>query len=1125
MQKKESHIIYSPSDVVVYFKSPFASWMDRYYLEYRDKIKCDELGEYDKFIIDLGFKHEKSVLEKLLQQSPVVKIDTTNKNTAREATKIAIASKKEIVFQPFLEKGCFAGFADFIVFDKIEGYHIWDAKLAFNIKPHYLLQLCCYADMLQEITGYLSKKIVVASGDGSYKKHLTKDFIFHYYEIRDKFLDFQSSFSGELGDCPLPQRGEEWGRWKTHAENILKEKDDLSQVARISNGQIVRLKKAGVETLKDLADYKGPTPAKMKDTKLQELITQAQFQVTSRERQEQDIAATPAYKVIKDSLKGLNSLPLPSDGDVFFDIEGYPLVTGGLEYLFGACGRDDDGELSFFEWWAHDKEEEKKSFESFIDWIFKRWSKYPDMHIYHYAQYEITAVRKLSTRYGTREKEVDDLLRNEIFVDLYRIIKHGMIVGTKGYSIKDIELLYRNKRSTEVASGADSIVQYARWKASKESKDPLKSGILSEIRSYNIDDCYSTAELVAWLYKVAEKNCIKIGEKESREIVKDNEDSLTDHQKEVRDVVQKLKQKEDKTSSIVADLLEFHNREEKVLWWNFFDALEKTESELYHDSGSIVGVIARDEQHREARSLVQPYCFDALQNFKFSSSGRVKAFFQHLPNTPFTVTSSSSKRRDEICLKISEKKLQEELNGEFPKKGNLILLEHISAGVIQQNLLQQGKELIDGKISRVAAALLLSKKPPLNNTINRQDTVSFISENIKTFNGDYLLVQGPPGTGKTYTASRVIANLLNEGKKIGIVSNSHKAINNLLEATISVSKNEHSFLKVGGDRLGEEFSARHLFLTSSTGSEEVYDDGVVAGTTWLFSRHEWREKLDFLFVDEAGQVSLANAVALARCCKNMVLLGDQMQLQQPIQGSHPGDSGLSVLQYILKEESSDEDNYIFRQVVAPDKGVFLSESRRMSPALCRFVSATLYDDKLTHSIICAQQKVVITGEEEYIKKESGIIFSNVNHIGNTQKSDEEAKRVAAIFKELIGKECIIGDKTKILKKEDFLFITPFNAQVKNLEYALPQGVRIGSVDKFQGQQAPVCILSLTLSAGEEGSRGVSFVLDPHRINVAISRAQCLSVVVGSKDLLNTTIKNISDIKLLNLFARIIKEGS
>ena len=332
-------------------------------------------------------------------------------------------------------------------------------------------------------------------------------------------------------------------------------------------------------------------------------------------------------------------------------------------------------------------------------------------------------------------------------------------------------------------------------------------------------------------------------------------------------------------------------------------------------------------------------------------------------------------------------------------------------------------------------------------------------------------------------------------------------------------------IKVGGDPTSEVYSSNpSLKFVEQTGdAPDVYKSGVVGGTAWLFTRPEWVGKLDYLFIDEAGQVPLANAVAMSRCARNLILLGDQMQLEQPVQGSHPGDAGLSVLQFALKDTAASQpDAPVYHAVVSPELGLFLGETRRMHPEVCRFISESIYEGRLHSHPDCARQRISLPlSGGSLINQESGIVFSAVVHDGNVQQSDEEVARVKTIFEELRGRD--YTDKhgaSKALELEDFLFIAPYNAQVRALQTALPEGARVGSVDKFQGQEAPVCIFSLCSSYGEYGSRGLGFILDRNRVNVAISRAKCLAVVVADPRIAQSSANSITEMMLLNLFCKI-----
>ena len=379
------------------------------------------------------------------------------------------------------------------------------------------------------------------------------------------------------------------------------------------------------------------------------------------------------------------------------------------------------------------------------------------------------------------------------------------------------------------------------------------------------------------------------------------------------------------------------------------------------------------------------------------------------------------------------------------------------------------------------------------------------------------MIQGPPGTGKTYTASKVIAHLLSHGKRVGITSNSHKAVLNLLKGFVKECPAGIQGVRASGD----EDEIPEIPKTTNQKAISEYHGGVVAGTSWLFARSEWEGKLDYLFIDEAGQVSLANAVAISRSAANLVLMGDQMQLEQPIQGTHPGDAGLSVLQYVLFDSIRSLPNApVFHPVVPAHSGIFLGETYRMHSSVCSFISESIYEGRLLAHPDCNRQKIQAPPTATLVTREQGIQFSPVEHEGNTQRSEEEVSRVKEIVSELLGRD--YSDKsgaTRPLGLDDILIMSPYNAQVSALKRSLPDGARIGSVDRFQGQEAPICIYSLSSSYGEYGSRGLGFILDQNRVNVAISRAQCLAIVVADPRISLTSANSLKEMSLLSLFCK------
>ncbi|MCE3225240.1 MAG: uncharacterized protein K0S58_3420 [Nitrospira sp.] len=1016
--KKDSsgQLRYSPSDLVRYLASPFASWMDRYLLEKPGAVSPDQQTDDAQLIAQTGDRHERAVLQEFRSSGrQIVEIPRNNVALARSETLSAMAAKVPIIYQAALEAQPFFGYTDFLLLDASGRYEVWDTKLARSPKPYYALQLCCYSEMLATVTGVPQpEKFGLILGSKDRIEFRLEDFIYYYRHIKKNFLAMQESFTARLSDRPEPLPRADHGRWTSHAGQFFQETDHLVQVAGITVGQIKKLKRAGIQTVTDLAATSRPTVPKLDQHSLENLAAQARLQYQTRADRQNDPEAPPRYELLSQAGPhsepvGLAALPPDHPADIFFDMEGYPLVAGGLEYLFGACTRSEPpGLWEFRDWWAHDRDEEKRAFEGFVDWVFKRWQGNPGMHIYHYAAYEVSAVRRLSTQHDSRQDEVDELLRNEVFVDLYQTVRHGLRIGEDSYSIKSVERLYRPKRATQVATAADSIVQYARWMESQQPGDWRSSPILNAIRDYNEDDCRSTAELLQWLRNVATEQSLTAPKSASvpapsapRELPPEVVARL--------DCAARLRKESDAVSTVLAHVIDFHRREEKPMWWRMFDRAEATPETLRDDPACIEGVMAIGAPVPDKQSFVQTYRFDPSQECKLAAGDNSKVMFTHNLDAKLTLSSLDASA-GRLELKLGKKSINEKFGGTFPQQGSLLPHEHVSATVIQTALADVAARHLSHQLHAPVAALL-NRVPPAG-LLRRDDetpTESAIRITASMASG-CLVVQGPPGTGKTFTASRVIAALLAAGKKVGIASHSHKAVVNLMVACGEAARENGGRLqgiKVGGEAEGPLFSSNPnlQYIPDSSGAQAAYRGGVIGGTAWLFTRPEWDGALDFLFIDEAGQVALANAIAMARCASNLVLLGDQMQLEQPVQGSHPADAGLSALQYALKDvAASRPDAPMFHAVVPPEAGLFLGLSRRMHPSVCRFISESIYGGRLGSHPDCNRQRIEVpSGSSSLITSDSGIVFSSVEHDGNIQQSDEEVARVRAIWQELQGR--------------------------------------------------------------------------------------------------------------------------
>jgi uncharacterized protein len=1136
MKKENGKYIYSPSDLIVYLESQFASWMDRYYLDYPDKITPDAEREDMKILQALGYEHEGRFLTQLKSKKLTICENPKDANT----TINAMRSGADIIFQAKLGQDKFAGKADFLV--KVDGlsnlgnyhYEVWDTKLAHKTKPYYLIQLLCYAEMFEDIQGRLPEFIQVVLGDKTEQRFRTGDFLYYYRQIKQSFLEFHDSFN--VNNKPEPYKTENFGRWETEAINYLRKIDHLSQVANIRRDQVSKLKTANINTVNELSQSTLDHVTKLDDKIFASLRKQARLQIESANLEK------PKYELIPQDInnphRGLALLPRTSPSDVCFDMEGDPYSEAGHEYLFGVT-YSNNGKIEFKDWWAYTIEEEQKAFEEFINWIYTRWQHDQNMHIYHYASYETTALKRLMSLYGSRENEIDTLLRNNVFVDLYNMVRQSLKVGEPSYSLKNIEHLYRDKRKGDVGTAIDSVIYFHRWQDNKDGKDWNNSQILKTIRDYNQEDCDSTWQLLEWLRaRQAEQGIQWISpltnkdeeKKESEYIIKVATKRQASHdlfEKLLSEIKQHQAGTDKQLQELLAYLLEYHWREAKPIFWAKYERNEMTEQELYEDITCLAN-LSRTSHPPEPikKSYLYEYSFDPNQETKLTQG-----------NVCFSAYDLSIKTTiEEINTDVGIIKLKfGPSQPKAPEYLHLVPDEFVSADAIADSVYRLVNNWHNtGYLPQALSDFLLRKRPRITGNMegtivkNSNDLVKETTNVICNLDNSYLCIQGPPGSGKTHTAACAIIELLKRNKTIGITSNSHKAIYRLLQKINEFAPSPGLIpykavkAKSSKSNIDEEYGSELEILTlvadKSAALNAIPDKyRLIADTAWGFSNELAKDKLDYLFIDEASQVSLANLVGMAASTKNIVVIGDQMQLSQPTKAVHPGDSGKSILDYLLEEHAT----------VPKDLGIFLDKTRRLHPKICSFISEAVYEGRLhpTEDTDKRLIKIPVSANSSlvYVTKEAGIIYVPIRHEGNTQSSDEEANVIKTIVNELV--RCTLKNNTieQSITLKDIMIVAPYNMQVRNIARLIP-GARVGSVDKFQGQEAAVVILSMCSSTADAAARGLDFLLDRHRINVAISRAQTLAIVVGSPLIANTKCNRVEQMELVNLFCRVMQSN-
>ncbi len=585
-----------------------------------------------------------------------------------------------------------------------------------------------------------------------------------------------------------------------------------------------------------------------------------------------------------------------------------------------------------------------------------------------------------------------------------------------------------------------------------------------------------------------------------------------------------------RVTELLAHLIEFHRREEKPVWWSLFDRLDVDDAERVEDPTCLAELV---REHGPVvaikRSKGAWYRFDPAQETKVAEgAGCVVA----VPGTPACSIEAMDAAGGRALVKFGPKALAASSVGEPPATMTLLLHEVVAAKPIEDSIVRTATAWRDeATLPRALRDLLLRRAPRVRGhhggslVREGEDPTDATARLTLALDRSVLAVQGPPGTGKTYTGARAIAALVAAGRRVGVTSNSHKAIVNLL-AECARAIPEFRCLKVGSadDEDDATFAATTPGVTladSATAAANLDDHLLVGATAWFFSREEVAGQFDTLFVDEAGQVSLANLVGMAPCAKNLVLLGDPAQLAQPIQGTHPGDSAMSALDFALHPHPT----------VPADRGVFLPVTRRLHPRLTAFVSGAFYEGRLTSApgtdLRVIRPSAARSKGAPSVPLEAGLLWMPVPHDGTPQQSVEEAEAMAALVAALVGRTVtgLDGKPAGRLGLADVLVVAPYNLQVRALKAVLPTGVRVGSVDRFQGQEARVAIVSLTASDAEGAARGLEFVLDPHRTNVAISRAMSLAIVVGSPSLTRARCASVEALRLVNTLCRIVAEGT
>jgi predicted RecB family nuclease len=1172
MRLIDGRAVYSASDLVGFAACSHRFELERAALARLVNKPVRRDGTID-LIARRGVKHEHRYLDELTRTGATVVTIKRDGPWAEagevlraeaSATQEAMTQGADVIYQATFFDGRWLGYADFLVrVDRPSAlgdwsYEVVDTKLAHHVKGSAVLQICSYVDQLTRAQGIEPQNLHVVLGGSEHMKQTfpVKDFMAYFRRVKAAFEAAATASEPAfppVATYPEPVEHCDVCAWLPDCRARRRADDDLSLVAGISARQRRGLKERGTRTRRALAMMDLPAVPPIRgsgDEATLRVRDQARIQVEGEDEGRAKwefllpIRRDEQGEFVAD--RGFLVLPEPSPNDLFFDIEGDPFAfDDGVEYLFGvlepARSESDDSERSLFhEIWSRDRKgdvtsaAEKRAFEELVDLLIDRLDADPTMHVYHYAAYERTVLGKLAQRHDTREMEVDRILRSGVLVDLYRVVRQGIRASVESYSIKRLEPLYGLEREVELKSANECIVAFEAWLEGTETDDGLiGEAILRGIAGYNRDDVVSTCRLRDWLEDRRSDLQSQLSVALPRPASSPEADAplpLTPRAARVADVMERLTSPlpepaadwtaDEQATWLLAQLLPWHKREDRAFWWRFFDLCRKTDAELLREREPLGNIDLSEDLGESGRG-------GRLQRFRFEPQEHA-CKVGHAVHDPIHKQSTGTVRElDELGLTITLHRTATEVARGLPR--SLIPSEHVSTATLEDALLRIGDWVADHGIAAdgpyQAARELLRRLPPRvgqspGEPLRRpgEDPTDASRRLALALDRSTLAVQGPPGTGKTYNAARMILDLVKAGRKVGVTANSHKVIGNVLDEVHAASIEESPAVAVRlGQKTGQdgEPTSEHAvaYITNARAAAALIGDkvDVVGGTPWLWSDPDLADSVHVLIIDEAGQLSLANAIAVSPAAGSLVLVGDPQQLDQPTLGSHPAGAGRSALAHLLDE----------RPTVGDDAGLLLDQTWRLHPKITAFTSEMFYAGDLSSEPSMSRQNLSgvppATG--------TGIRWLPVQHADHATDAPEEAAAIRSLLGRLLANGSEWTDRTgevRLLRLKDIVVVAPYNAHVELIAKSLPAGARVGTVDKFQGQTAIVSIYAMGTSSPELAPRGMEFLYSLNRLNVGTSRARCVAILVASPALLTVNCWTPPQMKLANALARLVE---
>jgi uncharacterized protein len=1120
--------------------SKITAWLDcAHYLTLRHEVESglraapsQGFGAFAQLLVDKGRLHESTALD-LCSDLGLSVLEVDGKRHGESfadwcaRTASALDGAEDVIYQLPLAHDGIRGVADFVLrVTDAEGavrFEPVDAKLArVEAKPGHVLQLCFYAEALEALTGARPERLHIWLGSGRLETIETAEVMPYWNRLRRQLATLLAEGSPAPATRPEPNPHCEFCEFAGTCDGQWRSEDSLVFVTDVTGRDRHTLEASGIATMVDLAaagtdsdEVEGAGERDDLGGRLPRLVEQARIQVAARAagaghhaESERGVGAAaparPPFRLIPRSAdqvwdRGLEQLPEPDDGDVFLDFEGHPFwrADTGLFFLFGYLARDDSGDWGYHTIWAHDLDEEKAATGELIRLLHERRERHPGMHVYHYNHTERSALERLAATHGEGEAALGVLVATGLFVDLLPVVRHSMWVGTEGRSLKVIEALTGFERSHDIDRGAGAVVEFEAYIADGDTAR------LDRIARYNEDDVQATMALRDWL--VAQRPA-GLGWRAA--VVEDDRPKP-----ELDELVGRLSTFDPGTAEhTLSQLLGYWVRERRAHKTPLLAGLAASLPTLLDDPEVIGGLEPVGQVNlltptgRKAKWPGMRFRFppqelgaDVVRPGKSLIYGTVGE-----PAGYCTVDSVDIEAGEMVVV-------WNERSQEQPIPTAVALDDWVRPAPKPDALAALAEQVLDpaAEPNPATMALLRRDLPRFDGqgpsggqfTTELADMRSWVRRLDRTC----VAVQGPPGTGKTFRGAHMVHSLVTAGKRVGITAMSHAAIENLLTEVVEAFREAGDLDQLAGVchvRDTEGMALDGIEFVKGNTPRTSGNVNVVAGTPWLFAgKHMRAAPVDVLIVDEAGQLALADAVAASISAHNLVLLGDPLQLGQVSQAAHPGSGGRSVLEHVLGSDAT----------MPADRGVFLDQTRRMHPDVCGYISERIYEGRLGSHPDCSKQRTTVG---------TGLRWLTATHEGCSTESEQEADLIAEEISRLVGTRWTNaeGDEPN-LAVGDFMVVAPYNDQVRLIRERLDadehtRGVPVGTVDKFQGREAPVVFYSMTASSSEDIPRGSGFLFSPNRLNVAVSRARCLAYLVCTDRLLDSRARDVDEMRLI-----------